>query len=194
MMEIPVFPLNTVLFPGALLPLKIFEQRYLDMLKSCLREDRPFGVFLIREGAEVGRPAVPFEVGCLAKITEWEMPHLGLFHIKALGTQKVRIFDPRATPSGLLIARAHAFPVEPDAALPSDLTICAQVLRMIIDKVGAAAFAAPLHFDSSLWVSYRLAEVMPLDLRSKQELLEIDSAEVRLRRLLKFLRSQGLEA
>ena len=77
--EIPIFPLSTVLFPGGLLPLRIFEQRYLEMTKTCIRDLTPFGVCLIREGQEVGAPAVPHGVGCTARILQWDMPHLGLF-------------------------------------------------------------------------------------------------------------------
>ena len=80
-LEIPIFPLRCVLFPGGLLPLKIFEQRYLDMTKACIRDASPFGVCLLREGAEVGAPAVPHAIGCTALIQQWDMPHLCLFHL-----------------------------------------------------------------------------------------------------------------
>jgi Lon protease-like protein len=76
---IPIFPLNTVLYPGGMLPLRIFEQRYLEMTRDCLRDTTPFGVCRIREGAEVGTPALPESVGCTAVIAEWEMPHLACF-------------------------------------------------------------------------------------------------------------------
>src|SRR5712664_744712 len=79
---IPIFPLNTVLYPGGMLPLKIFEQRYLEMTRDCLRDATPFGVCRIREGLEVGTPALAEAVGCTAVIVEWEMPHLGVFHLK----------------------------------------------------------------------------------------------------------------
>ena len=79
--SIPIFPLNTVLYPGGMLPLRIFEQRYLQMTRDCLRDATPFGVCRIIEGAEVGKPALPEAVGCTAVIAEWEMPHLGVFHL-----------------------------------------------------------------------------------------------------------------
>ncbi|HTS52418.1 MAG TPA: LON peptidase substrate-binding domain-containing protein, partial [Burkholderiales bacterium] len=84
-LEIPIFPLGTVLYPGGLLPLRIFEQRYLDMTKSCIRDNAPFGVCLIREGTEVGAAAAPYAVGCTARIAQWDIPHLGLFHLVAHG-------------------------------------------------------------------------------------------------------------
>ena len=70
--DTPLFPLGTVLFPGGLLPLRIFEQRYLEMAKVCLREGTPFGVCLIREGSEVGAPATHEELGCLAQGHRWQ--------------------------------------------------------------------------------------------------------------------------
>src|SRR3970040_2837022 len=81
--QIHIFPLNTVLYPEGVLPLKVFEQRYIEMTKACLRDERPFGVCLIREGREVGTAAVPEPVGCLATIESWDMPQLGLFHLVA---------------------------------------------------------------------------------------------------------------
>ncbi len=80
-----IFPLNTVLFPGGTLPLKVFEQRYLDMTKVCISEGRQFGVCLIKEGREVGTPAVPQDIGCLARIAHWDMPQFGVFHLQIEG-------------------------------------------------------------------------------------------------------------
>jgi Lon protease-like protein len=74
--EIPIFTLGTVLFPGGTLPLKVFEQRYIEMTKECIRDDQPFGVCLIREGSEVGDPALPVSIGCFARIETWDMPQI----------------------------------------------------------------------------------------------------------------------
>ena len=84
-LEVPLFPLGTVLFPGGLLPLKVFEQRYVDMTKACLRDSTPFGVCLIREGREIGQPATPQSTGCLATIEQWDVPHPNLFELLARG-------------------------------------------------------------------------------------------------------------
>ena len=73
--EIPIFPLNTVLFPGGRLPLRIFEVRYVDMTKACIRDDAVFGVCQIRDGHETGTPAKPADIGCTARIVEWDVPH-----------------------------------------------------------------------------------------------------------------------
>jgi uncharacterized protein len=192
-MKIPVFPLHAVLFPGSLLPLKIFEQRYLDMLKACLRDSEPFGAFLIREGAEVGAPAVPYPVGCLARILDWEMPQLGVFHVKTLGTQKVQISGTKAQPNGLLTAAAEALPPEPDKPLAPEHAICARVLRLIIEEIGEERFHSPLRFDDAVWVSYRLAEVLPIGLNVRQQILELNESAARLEVLLYFLKQQGLQ-
>src|SRR3954462_13533091 len=86
-----IFPLNTVLFPGGALPLKIFEQRHLELTKICISEERPFGVCLIKEGRETATPAVPQDIGCLARIAHWAMPQLGVFHLQVQGLQRFRI-------------------------------------------------------------------------------------------------------
>jgi Lon protease-like protein len=183
--EIALFPLNTVLFPGGLLPLRIFEQRYLEMTKACLRDNAPFGACLIREGREVGTPAVPCSVGCLAAIAEWEMPQLGLFHLLARGGQRFRILRTSTAPSGLIAADIEVLadlpgrsPVDPD---------CRSVLESIIDKVGADRFPAPLDFENPDWVAYRLAEILPIHLAEKQALLEMSDAAQRFERLRHIL-------
>lgn len=190
--EIHIFPLGTVLFPDGLLPLRIFEQRYLEMTKACLRENRPFGVCLIREGLEVGAAAVPEPVGCLAAIEQWDMPQLGMFHLVARGGARFRIRDMRVAPNNLITAEVEPLPEDssPDAVDP----LCREVLQAIVEKVGAERFPAPLKLDDAAWISYRLAEVLPLEARLKQELLELTDAGKRLERLHALLVKQGLTA
>ena len=189
--EIPIFPLNTVLFPGGQLPLKIFEQRYIEMTKTCLRDNSPFGVCLIREGREVGAAAVPEPVGCFAAIENWDMPQLGLFHLVARGGERFRIRDTRVAPNHLMSAVVESIP--PDPASDSVDSLCRQVLQAVIEKVGANQFPAPLRLDDASWVGYRLAEVLPLGARLKQELLETMDAGQRLERLRTLLVQQGLK-
>src|SRR5687767_8139732 len=117
-LQVPIFPLGTVLFPGGLLPLKIFEQRYLEMTKACLKDNTPFGVCLIREGLEVGTAAVPETVGCLATIEQWDMPHPGLFHLAARGGERFRIRDMEVAANHLISATVDTLPPdEPGAAV-----------------------------------------------------------------------------
>lgn len=188
--EIFIFPLNTVLFPDGVLPLKVFEQRYIEMTKACLRDQRPFGVCLIREGHEVGTAAVPEPVGCFAAIESWDMPQLGLFHLIARGGERFRIREMRVAPNHLISAAVDPIPAD-DAAFRVD-PLCREVLQAIIEKVGAERFPAPVRLDDAAWIGYRLAEVLPLEARAKQELLELTDATARLERLRALLAKQGL--
>lgn len=187
-----IFPLNTVLFPGSVLPLKIFEQRYLDMTKVCISEDRPFGVCLIKEGREVGTPAVPSAVGCLARITQWDMPQLGIFHLLTEGTQRFRIVNSSVQKSGLISATIEILPGEQKVA-PQD-TLCSDVLQAIIEKLGAERFPAPHRFDDAAWVGYRLSEVLPISLDTRQQLLQIADPQMRLAQLSQILSRQGVHS
>ena len=190
--EIHIFPLGTVLFPDGLLPLKVFEQRYIEMTKACLRDNRPFGVCLIREGREVGTAAVPEPVGCLATIEQWDMPQLGLFHLVARGSGRFRIREMRVAPNHLISASVETIP--PDGATGEMDPLCREVLQAIIEKVGSERFPAPVRLDDAAWVGYRLAEILPLDARLKQELLECTDAGRRLEQLHALLVQQGLKA
>jgi Lon protease-like protein len=185
-----IFPLGTVLFPGGTLPLRIFEQRYLEMTKTCLRDNRPFGVCLIREGREVGEPAVPETVGCLATIERWDMPQLGLFELVARGGDRFRLLDTRVARNGLMSGSIERIVEEPARAAVDPA--CRDVLKLIIDRVGEANFPAPISLADPLWVGYRLAEVLPLETRVKQEILELTGAAERLNRLREVLLEKGL--
>ena len=187
--DIPLFPLSTVLFPDGVLSLKIFEQRYLEMTKACLRDSSPFGVCLIREGREVGEPAVPQRVGCLASIVEWDMPQLGLFHLVTRGGERFRVLDTRVGPNGLISGAVELFTEETAGEMDAP---CLEVLKVIIEKAGVAHFPAPLRLDDASWVSYRLAEVLPLDMGVRQELLETAETSVRFARLRDVLIKQGV--
>ena len=190
--EIFIFPLNTVLFPDGILPLRVFEQRYIEMTKACLRDSRPFGVCLIKEGREVGTAALPEPVGCLATIAQWDMPQLGLFSLIARGGQRFRIRETQVAPNHLISATVELLP--PDAGTAEVDPACRQLLNTIIEKVGPERFPSPPRLDDAAWVGYRLAEVLPLDASVKQELLELTDARARLARLRGILAKQGLAA
>jgi Lon protease-like protein len=179
--DIFIFPLHTVLFPEGVLALKVFEQRYLELVKTCLREERPFGVCLIREGSEVGRAAVPEPVGCLARIVQWDMPQLGLFRILARGGARFRIREIRVAPNQLVSAAVEL--IAPDPPVREVDALCRETLAALIERLGAQRFAQPLRLDDAAWVGYRLAELLPLELAFKQRLLELQDAEQRLARL-----------
>ena len=194
--ELPLFPLRTVLFPGGLLPLKIFEQRYIDMTKACLQDDRPFGVCLLTRGNEVAtgeRPPLEFaDVGTLARIVNWDMPQLGIFHIATEGGTRFRIVSHGVEPSGLVIGDVATIPDEAPHPLPEAYAPLARVLETIAQRIGAQNFPSTKRYDDSTWVGYRLAELLPLPLTIKQSMLEINDARLRLHALKQFLNDQGL--
>lgn len=181
--DLPLFPLHTVLFPGGRLPLKLFEQRYLEMAKECLRTNAAFGVCLILEGREVGEPALPALVGCTARIATWDMPQLGVLNVRALGEQRFRVIDHRTGKNGLLCAEVELLAPEQDAELPPRLALGAQLLRRVIESQPEGLVEPPHRYDSCNWVSARLTELLPLPLATRQELLEIDSGMERLEAL-----------
>ena len=168
-----LFPLGTVLFPGGFLPLKIFEQRYLDMTKACIRDNLPFGVCLIRQGHEVGVSATPESVGCLATIEQWDMPNPGMFHLMARGGERFRVIETSVASNGLMSAAVEMLP---DAEPCSPDAECVVLVKSVIDRVGTENFPQPVRLDEGAWVAYRLAEMVSLPMTVKQRLLEMDDA------------------
>lgn len=171
-LELPIFPLGTVLFPDGLMPLRIFEQRYLDMTKHCIRDDAPFGVCLIRDGEEVGAPAEPFETGCSARIAQWDMPHLGMFALLCRGERTFRILERWVEPGGLQRAKVQLLEPLPAHPLPARHARLAALLERIVQQVGADHFPQPLRMDDAYWVARRLCETLPLEGTLKLRVLE----------------------
>ena len=194
--RLPLFPLRTVLFPGGVLPLKVFEARYIDMTKACLAEDRPFGVCLITRGEEVARAggeAPHFApIGTLARITNFDMPQLGILHLATLGLDRFQVQSHRLEANGLVQATVAPIAPEPHVALPPDYEGLARLLELIASRIGPENFPAEHAYDDASWVGYRLAELLPLPLHIKQSMLEINDAGVRLQVLRQFLQQQGV--
>jgi hypothetical protein len=191
---VPIFPLQTVLFPGMLLPLKIFEVRYMDMAKVCLKEESPFGVCLIREGQEVGAAAVPEPIGCFARIASCDMEELGILKIVAEGNERFRIVDTETTKQGLVVGTVERLAQEKEVDDAPGLPECANFLARAITGIGVDRFAEPLRFEDASWVGFRLAEILPLRSDVKQKLLELTDASMRLAVLHRFLKQQKLIA
>ncbi|MDP2031743.1 MAG: LON peptidase substrate-binding domain-containing protein [Thiobacillus sp.] len=187
---LPLFPLNTIVFPGGRLPLRIFEQRYLDMVKQAIADNTPFGICAIREGTEVGAPAVPYAVGTRVIVTDWDMPQTGILHIDTQAQQRFVIRSIHTEPNGLLIGSVESVSVEVIAPIPDDLQLAAEILRHIVKEYGDTHFPAPHHFEDAVWVGYRLSEVLPLKLSAKQSLLEMNDSVERLRILNEILKKQ----
>ncbi|MDE2090453.1 MAG: LON peptidase substrate-binding domain-containing protein [Gammaproteobacteria bacterium] len=177
--EIPLFPLNTVLFPGGPLPLRIFETRYLDMVSDCLKREQGFGVCLIEQGSEAG-PAHTYTVGTLARIRDWSNGPDGLLNILALGGQRFRVTRVRTQHNGLNIADVDWLPEEPAMPLPDTAKPLAELLQQILAQVQERYALVTTAYEDASWVGYRLAEILPLPIAQRQYLLEISDARMRL--------------
>jgi Lon protease-like protein len=195
---LPLFPLKTVLFPGGLLPLKVFEQRYITMTKTCLKDDSPFGVCLLTRGDEVAGAAAAKSglalapIGTLARITAWDMPQLGILHLRTEGGTRFQVQTHTIAEDGLVVGQVTPLAPEPARALPDAFQSLASLLELLINRVGKENFPAELALTDASWVSYRLAEILPLRLPIKQSMLEINDSEIRLKVLAQFLTQQGL--
>ena len=171
-MRLPIFPLHSVLFPGGRLPLKIFEPRYVAMTTACLRNNTPFGVCRIREGQEVGTPATYDAVGCAALIGDWEVPHANMFHLHAHGTAVFRASNSSVNPVGLIEADIEWLPEASGSLDQRTVELCVRMLQSLEERLGPTFLPPPHAFDDARWVSYRLAELLPLALSERQKLLE----------------------
>lgn len=195
----PVFPLNAVLFPAGVLSLRVFEARYVDMVRECMRNDTSFAVCRITQGGEVGEAAEYEPVGCLASIVEWDMEQAGLLLIKAIGGQRVRLGQRTVQRDGLIRANYEVIAVEPDVQVPQEYAACRDLLRKLADDLDSDASASrehplgrPYQFDSSSWVGNRLCELLPLPLAARQKLMELDNPLVRLSLVQQFLKQRGI--
>lgn len=178
--EIPLFPLGTVLFPGGVLPLRVFETRYLDMIGECMREQKGFGVCTIKSGSEVGRAATCYDIGTLAFIQDFDQAEDGLLSIVARGERRFRILHSRVEPNQLLRASVAWLEDAEDAPVPPQHRPMADFLAQLIRRAGEPFTGMPTDFDSSSWVAGRLAELLPFALADKQRLLEMDAPLDRL--------------
>ena len=185
-MNVPIFPLNTVLFPGGPLPLRIFESRYIDMIGRCMKESSPFGVVLIRDGEEAG-PATTHSVGTLATITDFYQGSDGLLGITATGEQRFRLQSVQRQPDGLNIGDIELLEAEAPMVLPSEYAALPQILEHVLDDLGRLYESLPRDFDNAVWVSYRLMEILPIDLEQKQRSLESSDTNARLQLVQKLL-------
>ena len=190
-MEIPLFPLNTVLFPGGPLTLRIFEPRYLDMVAERMRSGQPFGVCLIRDGREAGGAAVPHEVGTLARITDFQEYDDSVLGINAMGEGRFRVISTRVQPDQLVVGRVEMLPDEPEQRLTQEYAAIAELVRTLVDRTGPLYDGVPKRYHDPTWLGYRLAEVLPIPLTRKQQFLELDNAILRLEQIGDVLRAMA---
>lgn len=179
--EIPLFPLSTVLFPGAELPLRIFEQRYLSMLRECSAEDSGFGVCLMLEGHEAGAPALPAAVGTVARMCDFYTLPDGLLGITVTGTERFQVVSSRIRDDGLIRGRVRLWEAEPELPLPAEFGLLATILERLVEQLdGPWKDADQSCYDDATWVGFRLAELLPLPLPERQHLLELTDPMARL--------------
>ncbi|HEY1057701.1 MAG TPA: LON peptidase substrate-binding domain-containing protein [Limnobacter sp.] len=199
---LPLFPLGTVLFPGGILPLQIFEVRYLDLVRRCLREHSPFGIISLLEGHEVRKPAEQLSLarfGTLVHVEECEALSPALLRIRCKGSQRFELVDASQEKSGLWMGRVRVLEPEPEVPVPDDLKASARRLSELLDNLeeqGVAAeqwpFEKPYRLTDCAWVANRWCEILPLEKDTKLQLLALDNPLLRLELVNDVLVEQGL--
>jgi uncharacterized protein len=184
---VTIFPLGTVLFPGGVLPLRIFEARYVDMVRQCMRNDEPFGVCRITEGNEVGKPAQHEQIGCAARIVNFDKEPSGILNLRTIGEQRFKISSSQVNEQGLIIAQTDYLPTENDAAIPLEMARCIKVVEQVISELVDTepdamkrVLEPPFLLTSASWISHRLCEILPFGPSSKQLMLELNDPLQRL--------------
>ena len=191
-LEIPLFPIGGVLFPGGVLTLKVFEQRYLDMAAACMKNGTPFGVCLIASDKEVGEPAIPHLIGTLATIDQGDMPQLGILMLTLRGGSRFRIVSQTTQSDGLLCAQVELLPEQEERAIPAAQLGLLPLMKKISRDLGSEKMPEPHAFDDAAWVGYRLTEILPIQALAKQKLLELDDPVSRLEVLFTYLAQRKL--
>jgi Lon protease-like protein len=182
--DVPLFPLRTVLFPGGQLALRIFEPRYLDMVRECTRQDCGFGVCLILQGRETGAPAVPAAVGTIARITDFHTGDDGLLAIIVEGGARFRVVRSRARSDGLLRGSVVLWPADSPQQVPVEFALLQSIAERLVETMAPHFRRAPRSmYDDAGWVGFRLAELLPLDAEEQQRLLELTDPLQRLAEL-----------
>jgi Lon protease-like protein len=184
---IPLFPLQTVLFPDGPLPLRLVEPRYLDMVSRCMKDSVPFGVVRLDSESESDTLTL-CSVGTLATIVDWYQGTDGLLGITACGGLRFRLLSVEQQEDGLNIAKVELLAPEPATPLPAEFASMAALLRAVVDDLGRLYETIDKHYDDASWVGFRFAEVLPIDLEEKQFCLELNDPVERLLALRPSLR------
>ncbi|OJH80858.1 MAG: ATP-dependent protease [Stenotrophomonas maltophilia] len=186
--SLPLFPLHTTLLPGAAIGLRVFEPRYLDLVRETGRSGEGFGVCLILEGNEVGAPATPAAFGVQVKIEDFDVGADGVLQLRLRGTRRFHVERTRVRDNGLVVADVRWCAEDPDDELRPQHALLATVLDHIIEQAGVAfAPASPALMDQASWVSWRLAELLPLSEQQRLQLLQLDDPRQRLQQLLGWM-------
>lgn len=198
----PLFPLSTVLYPGGVLPLQIFEVRYLDLIKRCLREDTEFGVISLFEGGEIQRPGEQVSLaqyGTLARIEHCEAPAPALLRVQTVGTRRFKLRNIHQEKGGLWVGDIELLEVDPPVPLPDDLQHCATKLQEVLESLEEQdipedqwPFQRPYHFDDCSWVANRWCELLPMEKPVKLQLLSLENPLLRLELINDLMQEEGL--
>ncbi len=187
-MNIPLFPLNTVLFPGGPLPLRVFEPRYLDMVSRSMKTQTPIGVILIKSGDEVGPAPEVYNIGTMTTVTYWHKRSDGLLGITLTATQRFRIQNVQVNDSQLLTADVDVIENLAPQEVNKDNQYFVPILKQILDQLDPPFKTMERHMDNIEWMSARLIELLPTALEEKQALLESNAIEERLAKIESILK------
>ena len=200
--KIPLFPLGTTLYPNGIIALKIFEVRYLDMIKTCLRQASPFGVVTLDQGSEIrvaGEQIDFHEIGTLASIVHFDAVQPNLFMVRAHGGQRFHILQRELAPIGLWWAEVELIAQDEEIQIPFELQPSANALKKIIDTIDLQQipetehpFVKPYQLDDCAWVANRCAELLDLPAAQKQHLLTMENPRLRLDMIQDILEDMGM--
>ena len=182
-MELPLFPLSGIVMPGGLMPLRLFERRYIDMVTACMRGGTGFGVCLIRDGREAGQPAEPYPLGTEVEIVDFDQGADGLLHITARGVREFSVLTYAADDSQLMIGEVEPRPSAGPTPMEPEFETLAGKLDLILRYVEPDFSYPEKHLDDADWVCHRLLELLPLAPPAKFELLQMESNRERLETL-----------
>ena len=185
--SLPLFPLNTVLVPGGTLGLRVFEPRYLDLVRDCGRSGTGFGVCLIAEGSEAGTPATPMAYGTEARIEDFDTGADGLLRLRLRGERRFHVVRTRVRDNGLVVADVAWLAADPVVELQPQHALLADMLRSVLEQVGADIAVPEPRFDDAAWVAWRLAEWLPITAMQRQSLLQEHDPDKRLDALLSLI-------
>jgi len=183
-MELPLFPLSSIVMPQGLLPLRLFEPRYINMVKECMKSESGFGVCLIKDGKEAGVAAEPYPMGTLVNIVDFDQGPDGLLHITAKGIQEFTLHSFKPNHENLLIGEVTLIPEGETMPMAESYRDLSQKLAIILQYVEPNVNYPDKQLDNPDWICNRLLELLPLSAPSKYELLEMQNSEARLDALL----------
>ncbi|MGF2685955.1 LON peptidase substrate-binding domain-containing protein [Marinobacter sp. DUT-3] len=186
-MNVPLFPLNSIVLPKGRIPLQLFEPRYIDMLTRCLKEDRGFVIVMLREGLETAKEAAFYDIGTYVRIIDFQQLDNGLLGITVEGQGKVSVIRSWQEPDGLNLGDVECLMDEIDCEVPERYTELSAVLKALFRHPVIRDLEMDVDYSDARDVGWRLTELLPLDKQEKQRLVELQDPIERLGRLQSLL-------